>query len=117
VTDVPTGDRATTPLLFLAGQGDLQRDFDAELQPTDGDDRWVLGLTPRRPEPEYTRLTIAVDRRSTHIVGLTALDAQGGSSAFTFSNIRENTGVRDDLFTFKVPRGVDVITDGRPSSS
>jgi outer membrane lipoprotein-sorting protein len=39
-------------------------------------------------------------------------DSQGGTSVFTFSNLKENVGLADREFTFRMPRGVDVVTDG-----
>jgi outer membrane lipoprotein-sorting protein len=46
------------------------------------------------------------------IRGLTASDQQGGRSTFTFTNYRDNTGVADNVFAFKIPRGADVIQAG-----
>ena len=43
---------------------------------------------------------------------LITVDAQGGRSAFSFSNLKENVGIADNLFVFKMPRNVDVVTDG-----
>ena len=45
------------------------------------------------------------------IRGLTTRDRQGGDSALTFSNLKENQGISDKEFAFRIPRGVDVITD------
>jgi outer membrane lipoprotein-sorting protein len=42
---------------------------------------------------------------------LVAGDKQGGQSTFTFTNMKENVGLSDGEFTFKIPRGVDVVTD------
>jgi len=39
-----------------------------------------------------------------------AVDAQGGTSTFTFTNLRENVKPKDDLFRFTIPRDADVIT-------
>jgi outer membrane lipoprotein-sorting protein len=38
------------------------------------------------------------------------VDAQGGTSSFAFTNLKENAGLGDDQFVFKPPRGVDVVT-------
>ena len=38
-------------------------------------------------------------------------DHQGGESTFTFGNIRENRGLSDKDFVFRVPSGVKVVTD------
>jgi len=37
--------------------------------------------------------------------------AQGGTSTFAFTKLKENVGLADTQFTFKIPRGVDVVTD------
>jgi outer membrane lipoprotein-sorting protein len=42
-----------------------------------------------------------------------AADRQGGQSTFTFSNFKENIGVPDSTFDFKIPRGADVVTAGK----
>jgi outer membrane lipoprotein-sorting protein len=39
------------------------------------------------------------------------VDAQGGQSSFAFANLKENVGLADKSFEFKMPRGVDVVTD------
>ena len=71
----------------------------------------VLKLTPRRPEPQYEYLVVAVDPITLQIQALTTRDRQGGDSTLAFSNLEENQGVADKEFVFRIPRGVDVITD------
>ena len=116
VTDVPVEDEATASVLFLAGKGNLTRDFSAsygeESEAPAGSS--VLKLVPRKPDREYQSLTIVLDARL-RILMLVTLDAQGGRSAFAFSNFKENRGLSDKEFNFSIPRGADVITDGRPS--
>ena len=43
--------------------------------------------------------------------GLVTADAQGGTSTFAFTNLKENVGLADKEFAFTIPRGVDVVTD------
>jgi outer membrane lipoprotein-sorting protein len=38
------------------------------------------------------------------------VDAQGGKSSFSFTNLKENVGLADKEFAFKIPRGVDVVS-------
>jgi outer membrane lipoprotein carrier protein len=114
VTSVPQGDRATTPILFLAGQGNLTRDFTAtEVPPpaplTSGSR--ALQLVPKVPQAEFESLLLTVDARSLALKGLESTDAQGGRSSFIFINLKENPGLSDKEFTFVIPRGVDVVTD------
>ena len=53
---------------------------------------------------------IAVAPQTLELRGLVTADAQGGESSFSFTNMKENAGVADKVFTFKMPRGVDVVT-------
>jgi outer membrane lipoprotein carrier protein len=114
VGTMPRDEHAPTPALFLTGKGNVTRDFNAsfdkvaEAQPGS----FVLKLTPRRREPEYESLTLVLDPKTLSIQMLITVDAQGGRSAFTFSNLKENIGVADSQFVFKMPRNVDVVTDG-----
>ena len=112
VSDVPPDDQATTPALFLAGKGDIGRDFTAAYADAVDPGTVALKLTPRRPEPEYEYLVVAVDPATLQMRALTTRDRQGGESTLTFSNLKENQGIPDKEFAFRIPRGVDVITDG-----
>jgi outer membrane lipoprotein carrier protein len=115
ISEVPGNDRASTSALFLAGRGDLTRDFDSSIDASlDTPAGTVaLKLTPRQAEPEYDWLVLVIDRASLQIRQLITADAQGGRSTFAFSNLRENTNPADRTFAFTVPRGVDVITTDR----
>jgi outer membrane lipoprotein carrier protein len=114
VGTMPRGEQAPTPALFLTGKGDITRDFTAtfdkvaEAPPG----AIALKLKPNRREPEYESLTLVVDPKTLMLQMLITVDAQGGRSAFTFSNLKENVGVADNQFVFKMPRNVDVVTDG-----
>ena len=70
---------------------------------------WTVRLTPKRPSSDYDWLTLVVDKTTLQISQLIATDLQGGTSSFIFSNLKENQGLSDNLFTFEVPRNTDVI--------
>ncbi len=116
ISELPSSDHATTPALFLAGRGNLSRDFVAAFPkvPDSAPGSYSIRLTPRKPEAEYDALTIVVARGTLRLLKLITEDAQGGESAFTFTNLRENSHPPDKEFRFTIPRGVDVITDGQP---
>ena len=114
VTSVPQGDQATTPTLFLAGKGDLTRDFTPSLVELPAGlpaGSKALKLIPKSPQREYDWLILALDPASLAIRGLVTVDAQGGRSSFSFANLKENVGLADKDFAFTIPRGVDVVTD------
>ena len=112
VRDVPPEGQEATPLLFLTGRGQLLRDFLVSYATLTQapPDTVALKLVPRRQERDYDWLTLVVDRQSLSLRMLVAGDSQGGVSTFSFSNLRENTGLPDGNFTFKVPRGADIVT-------
>lgn len=108
---------ATTPALFLTGRGHLVRDFTASFTELPGalPGTLVLKLVPKKSDPELEWLVLGVDPGTFQIRQLVAADRQGGRSAFTFTNLKENRGLSDKIFEFHIPRGVDVVTNGVPS--
>jgi outer membrane lipoprotein carrier protein len=117
VSDLPTGDQVGTPTLFLAGKGNLDRDFAAAYADVPGAprDTYALNLTPKQPERDYEWLILVVDRKTLQIRMLITQDQQGGRSTFTFTDLKENVGLPDNEFIFKIPRGVDVVRDRPPA--
>jgi outer membrane lipoprotein carrier protein len=111
VSDVSPADQASTPALFLSGKGDIVRDFTASFVEGAAPGTVALKLVPRRAEPEYEHLVLILDAASLQIRGLTTRDRQGGESTLTFTNMKENRGLSDNDFVFRVPRGVNVTTD------
>jgi len=71
----------------------------------------ALKLIPHTPQEEYDWLIIVVDPASLSLRGLVTADSQGGTSSFTFANLKENVGLADKLFTFTPPRGVEVVNE------
>ena len=112
VSRVPADLESTTPALFLAGKADIARDFAAEFAPSPVEGTIGLKLTPRRPEANVDYFIVATERPGLQILGLAARDAQGGDSTIVFSNLKENQGISDKEFTFRIPKGVDVVTNG-----
>lgn len=116
ISPMPAEDQATTAALFLAGQGRLTRDFQvsyanaAETPPG----TYALRLDPRQVERDYDWLVLVVDRDNLRLRSLIAADRQGGTSTFEFTGVKENTGLSDNSFVFRIPRGVDVIRTGSP---
>lgn len=113
VSNVPQGDEASTPTLFLAGKGNLVRDFTPSIVPVPRGmpaDSRALKLVPLSPQRDYDWLVLVVDPSSLDFRGLVTIDAQGGISSFSFTNLKTNTNPADKEFAFRVPRGVDVVT-------
>ena len=111
VSDMPADGGDTTAALFLAGRGDLTRDFTAALEGQAGG-TYRLKLTPRKRQQEFDTLTLLVRQDNLQIESLIAQDRQGGTSTFAFSGLKENVGLADSVFVFKTPRGVQVVRSG-----
>jgi outer membrane lipoprotein carrier protein len=110
---MPRGDDLSVAILFLAGRGDLVRDFAASVPASHPPDEWQLDLVPHKRQEDLVKLTVFVDRKSLAFRGLTTEDRQGGSFKFRFTNLRENVGLKDSDFQFTFPRGANVIRSGR----
>lgn len=112
VSPLPADAGASTPAAFLAGDGDLRRDFAARYAARPGPaGTWAVELTPVRGGADYETLTLTVDRDTLDVRELAATDFQGGVSTYVFSNLRRNQGLSAALFAFDVPAGVEVVTD------
>lgn len=111
VSDVPPDAGADTPALFLSGKGDLARDFTASIVQSPVADSVGLKLTPKRPEAQYDYFIVSTSQPGLQIRALATHDRQGGDSVIAFTNLKENQGISDNEFAFRIPKGADVITN------
>jgi len=112
VGSVPKDDQAGASILFLAGKGNLTRDFTpsiAELPAGSPPGSAALKLVPKTAQPDYDWLLLVVDRQTLALRALVTMDAEGGQSSISFANLKENVNPADKEFAFNIPRGVDVI--------
>ena len=99
------------PMMFLLGNSDLRREFTRfELLNTKPflEGTRVLRMYPRR-KTDLTEVVMEVDPANYLIRRLLLAHSDGSRSEFIFSNIRTNTGLRSNMFDFKVPVGVEVL--------
>lgn len=100
-----------TPVLFLAGKGNLKRDFIVEPLPpgsTSPEGSYQLVLTPRRGRESYQKLILEVDTQTYQVRKMVLLDLIGNISEYSFSNIKENLKLPESFFQFNIPKGVEV---------
>lgn len=114
VSPAPSAEDGDVPAMFLAGRSDLARDYTSTFTSLPGAAAGLvtLKLVPKKDGSEFESLGIGVDPKTLQIQFLTAVDKQGGRSSFTFSNLKENRGLSDKDFEFRIPRGADVVTQG-----
>jgi outer membrane lipoprotein carrier protein len=113
VATVPPDEEAPTPTLFLAGKGNVTRDFTPSLVDAPSGmpaGSRALKLVPKSRQRDYDWLVLVLEPGTLAIRGLLTVDEQGGKSSFSFTNLKENVGLADKDFAFKIPRGVDVVT-------
>jgi outer membrane lipoprotein carrier protein len=113
VSTVPPDDQAPAPALFLTGKGNIARDFNVTFDTVAEAPAGMIALklTPKKKEPDDNSLSLVLQPGTLNLAMLITVDPQGGRSVFTFTNLKENVGLTDKLFVFKIPRGVDVIQE------
>jgi len=100
------------PLQLLQGIGRLDEHYHVGLTPEGARGNGglpLLNLTLPDGGPDQPRIVVEVDAATNFLRRVELHDVNGNVSAFTFSAIRANTGLKDDLFVFTVPKGVEVI--------
>jgi outer membrane lipoprotein carrier protein len=126
VTDVRSmfeGGNGVT-LNFLTGIGRISRDFSIT-RPNDGRDaegNYLLELVPKSSSRNLQKLRLAVSAKVVDeylkgakggggfpIVSSVVDDHFGTRTTIDFGNVRINRGLKASLFSFKVPKGVEVI--------
>lgn len=114
VSPAPTAGDGDVPAMFLAGTSDLAHDYVPSFTPLPGAATGLLTLklVPTNKDSDYESLGIGVDPKTFQIQFLTAVDKQGGRSSFALSNLKENRGLSDKQFEFRIPGGVDVVING-----
>lgn len=99
------------PLMFLLGRSNLRNEFTRferlNIQP------FVPGTQSIRMFPkrktDITEIVMEVDTATYQVRRFKFTHADGAQTEFIFSNIRTNTRLKDALFDFKVPPGVEVV--------
>ena len=103
------------PLQLLQGAANLEAEF--TVMATDGP-RGAGGLPlvtllPKSGGPgavrTMTKIVIEVQPKTYFLKTIAIYEAGGNVSTFEFSNLRPNSGLRDTLFAFQVPPGVEVV--------
>jgi len=109
-----------TPLAFLAGEGDLSRDFKlinfSESLPQK-EENFVLELAPKEPDAALSKLILTVDKKSYYVVQADVFDALGNVTRTRFIDIKTNVGLPNSFFQFAIPPGAEVLKMQEPSST
>ena len=104
---LPKENEASTAMLFLAGHGNLSRDFTATLAAGAPATEYHLALVPTTKQTDFDTLTLFVDRNTLALLGFLTTDSQG-TNTIRFKNLKENTGLPDSAFVFSFPPGTAI---------
>lgn len=111
VSRVAQAFQSKTPSTFLAGLGNLKKDFQARfLQDPAPGAGYSLELTPLEAQGGVEKLFLVADPKNFNILQAKIQDAMGNTTQITFSKIAFNNNLADSLFTFTPPKGVEVFT-------
>jgi len=100
--------QAQTPLTFLAGLGQVERDFDATLEREDAQ-HWVLRLVPKG-DTQLGTLVLVVRKSDAGLAEARITDPVGTTTSLTFTDEARNVEIPADRFRFAPPPGVDVVS-------
>lgn len=95
------------PAQLLSG-GRILESFEVSLVPESSPGFARLRLVPREEDAEVAEAFLVVDAAA-RIRSVEIKDAQGSQSRFDFAEVRENVGLKDAVFEFEIPKGVEVI--------
>jgi outer membrane lipoprotein carrier protein len=104
------------PLQLLQGVAKLDEEFDIE--PTANKERGAGGiplvsLTPKqgRAEPERAiqKIVIEVQPKTFFLKTIALHEVSGNIATFEFTELKPNSGLKDELFDFKTPADVEIV--------
>ncbi len=100
------------PLHLLQGIGRLDTLYHVSPMPDEAKGQGglpLLSLTLPEGGPDHPRIVVEVDPGSYFLRRVELHDVNGNVSTFTFSAIRPNTGLKNELFEFTAPQDVEVV--------
>ncbi len=124
ISEVGNAGAAATPLLFLAGKGEIEKNFRVfvEKPGVAGQGEGARGegaphrlrLEPRSGAASFRRMWLEVEPENFRILAFSYVDALGNKSGLRFSNVRESVKIAEEKFRFVAPPGAEIVrTPGR----
>jgi len=119
VSDISSVLKEKTPLAFLAGEGNLSRDFNLlnlNESVSQKEDNYVVELAPKEPLATLTKLMLTVDKKTYFVLQTDVFDALGNVTRTRFIDIKTNAGLSNAFFQFAIPPGTEVIKMQEPTA-
>lgn len=95
-----------TPAILLAGGGRLTDNFTIKKLAKQGKLQW-MEMIPKTKDGGFEDIRLGFEGNDLRLLEM--VDGFGQTTRITMSNTRENRKIRDSLFRFTPPKGVDVI--------
>jgi outer membrane lipoprotein carrier protein len=119
VSDISKVLKEKTPLTFLAGEGNLSRDFNLlnlNESLSQKEDNYIIELAPKEPIATLSKLILTVDKKTYAVLQTDVLDGLGNVTRTRFIDIKTNVGLSNSFFHFTIPPGTEVIKMQEPSA-
>ena len=94
---------------FLSDIRQIRKSFTIQLQPAENEQYYRLRLVPLKPSQDLSDIILSIDKKSYQIDQVITHNAYGDETRIVLSNYQFNVDPPDDLFTFDIPPGVDVV--------
>ena len=120
VSDISKILQERTPLAFLAGEGNLTRDFNlANFNEalSAREENYVVELAPKEPNATLSKLILTVDKKNYAVIQTDVIDQLGNITRTRFLNIKTNVSLQDSFFQFTIPPGTEIIKSQGGASS
>jgi outer membrane lipoprotein carrier protein len=104
-----------TPVMYLAGKGDLLRDFEIEEMdwgPKLAPGNIQLHMRPLQEDVSFNFLVLEVEPMTATIARLVNVDRIDATIDYQFHDIEYDVGFPDDIFDFEIPQDADVVYIG-----
>lgn len=105
-------DLADTPLLFLMGRGEIQKDFEVAWEKEEESlipGNPLLRLAPKILRAHFSLLLVEIDPALVRIHRLTVIEPLGNRNDYILTNWRENIRIDDKKFSFQIPADAEVL--------
>ncbi len=96
----------STPALLLSGEVDLEESFIMDQQGKDEDLDWIK-LSPKNEESGFKYILIGLSDGV--LAGMELSDNFGQLTRIYFTNLQSNPVLKDEIFQFTPPAGVDIL--------
>ena len=119
VSEVSSVLKEKTPLSFLAGEGNLSRDFNLlnlNESVSKRENNYVVELAPKKSLVTLAKLTLTVDKKTYTVLQADVFDELGNVTRTRFIDIKTNIGLSNSFFLFTIPPGAEVIKMQEPAT-